>query len=174
MLRKVALYLIPFLIVSGVLFFSLISAIDMTPVSIPYKNSRLIFTVVPQGWGFFTRDPRELQTLVYAKSDQEFVLVNKSGAEPEYLFGLSRRSRRINVELGQIFGLIPDSLWVDCPSKNLSTCESLEAHHYKNPYLNPICKGEYLLVSQEPVPWAWSQSYYKINMPFKVCKIYVD
>jgi antimicrobial peptide system SdpA family protein len=174
MFRHILIYLCPAIIVMGVVFFSLISSIELNPLSIPYKGSRLIFTIVPQGWGFFTRDPRENQTLVYRKRGDEFELVNKSGTEPEYLFGLSRVSRRQNIELGQIMGQITDSMWVDCPSKNLAQCEPVKAHRFKNSYQDPLCKGEFVVVLKEPVPWAWSKSYYKIEMPFKLCKIYVD
>ena len=171
---KALSYLSPVLLVGGTIFFSLISSIEFNPMSINYENSRVIYTIMPQGWGFFTRDPREPQTLIYARRGNRFELVNKSNAEPEYLFGISRTSRRKNVEFGQIFSQIADSLWIKCPSKRMIECEPPKAVHFKSFYTNPICRGEYLLVMKQPVPWAWSKSNDGIEMPFKVCKIHVD
>jgi len=160
--------------VGSVSSYSLLSSLEYNPLSISQKESNLVFTLLPQGWGFFTRNPRELQTLIYRKTVEGYVLVNKSGSEPEYLFGLSRISRRKNIEFGQIFSKIPDSLWIDCPSKRISDCDPESAYNFKNQYINPFCVGDFLLISQEPIPWAWSRSYYDIKMPFKYCKIHVD
>ncbi len=71
-------------------------------------------------------------------------------------------------------GQIPDSVWVRCPSNVMSQCEPPAATHVKSPYMRSYCKGEFVLLMNAPVPWAWSSSYNEIRMPFKVCKIYVD
>ncbi len=173
-IRNILIHLIPLTFIGTVVSYSLLSSLEYNPLSISYKESKLVFTLMPQGWGFFTRNPRELQTLIYQKVGQNFELVNKSGSEPEYLFGLSRTSRRKNIEFGQIFSKIPDSLWIDCPSKRILECNPEKVHHFKNQYTNPVCLGEFLLISKEPIPWAWSKSYYDIDMPFKFCKIHVD
>ncbi len=172
--KNILVYLIPCVFVGTVIFYSLLSSLEYNPLSLSHKESKLVFTLMPQGWGFFTRNPRELQTLIYHKTENGYELVNKSGSEPEYLFGLSRVSRRKNIEFGQIFSNIPDSLWIDCPSKMISDCDPKATHNFSNQYLNPICVGDFLLISQEPIPWAWSKSYYDIKMPFKYCKIHVD
>jgi antimicrobial peptide system SdpA family protein len=171
-LQNILVYLIPLVLIGVVGFYSLISSLEFNPLSISQKKSKMIFTLVPQGWGFFTRDPREAQTLIYTKTSGGFELVNKSASEPEYLFGLSRMSRRKNIEFGYVFSQIPDSLWVD--HSDIVICDSLRPYHIKNAYLNPVCRGEFVVVSKDPIPWAWSKSYYSVEMPFKCCKIYVD
>ena len=35
---------------------------------------------------------------------------------------------------------------------------------------DPLLCGEYLLVFQKPVPWAWSKSLKKIEMPAKIIR----
>lgn len=167
-------YLMPVAIIAGVSYCSLLSFLDLNPISIAQKEAKLIFTLAPQGWGFFTRSPRELQTLIYIKKNAKYELVNKSGSDPEYLFGLSRYSRRKNIELGQIFSTLPDSIWSVCPTREIFDCDSGKVFSVKNVYKNSACFGDYLLILSEPIPWAWAKSYNRITMPFKYCKIRVE
>ncbi len=41
----------------------------------------------------------------------------------------------------------------------------------ENKLFKPILCGEFLLVFQEPVPWAWSKSLSTIKMPAKAARI---
>ncbi len=58
MLKTWYTYLVPGALISGIVFFTLVSSLELNPVTIPYESSRLIFTVVPQGWGFFFKGPQ--------------------------------------------------------------------------------------------------------------------
>ena len=173
-MMRFLIYSIPPIVVGAFLYFTLISAFEFNPVSIQKTKAKLIFTLAPQGWGFFSRDPREEQILVYKKTETGYALVNKSGAEPQYLFGLSRTSRKINIELGNLFSQIPDSLWIEPKVNELEACEEGPLHRFKNPFQNPLCTGAYLVVKSKPVPWAWSESSDRITMPIKYCRVDVD
>jgi antimicrobial peptide system SdpA family protein len=170
---KVVVFLGLLASVFGAAFFSVLPSTSFNPLKFSYRYSSLIYTLLPQGWGFFTRDPREAQTMVYRPEGSAFRLVNKSNGEASYLFGLSRVSRRQNIELGQIIATIPSQAWTPCSSRNLSSCLSDSLVVRKNPFKSPLIKGEYVLVSTNPIPWAWSHSRKPVVMPFKTVRLYV-
>ncbi|WP_394345007.1 SdpA family antimicrobial peptide system protein [Echinicola soli] len=151
-----------------------LSSTGFNPLTLDYRESKLVYTVIPQGWGFFTRDPREPYTLLYKRTGDKLNLINDSGAEPRYLFGLSRSTRRQNIELGSLYLQVPDSMWVSCPSKAWKECVPDDRVFVSDSFKHPRLSGEYLLIRQAPVPWAWSKSYDKIKMPFEICKIYIE
>ncbi len=158
------------LIIGGIGYMAILSSVPFNPISMDYNKSQVIFTFIPQGWGFFTRDARELRTLVYSKQGDELNLVNGSASTASELFGLSRESRRENIELGQLISVLPDSIWMNCPSKKWQDCESAP-YQIQSPFKNPKFNGEYVLIRTEPVPWAWSSRYASIQMPFSICHI---
>ena len=159
--------------VFGAAFFSVLPSTSFNPLKFSYHYSSFIYTLLPQGWGFFTRDPLEEQTLVYRPQGSDFRLVNKSSGEPSYLFGLSRVSRRQNIELGQIIATIPAQAWTPCSSRNLSSCLSDSLVVRKNAFKSPLVTGEYVLVSTPPLPWAWSHARKPVVIPFKTARLYV-
>lgn len=173
-IKWIVTFLIPPILIGGISFLAFISSTTFNPLTMDYQKSKLIFAIIPEGWGFFTRDAREPRTLIYKKKDDELVLINDSGASPKYLFGLSRKTRRQNIELGQLVGQIPDSIWVACPSKRWKDCEPSYTHLVSDPFKHPVLEGEYIIIKQNPVPWAWSKSYNDIKMPFELSKILID
>src|SRR5689334_7700125 len=63
-----------------------------------YNKDHMLFrALLPEGFSFFTRNPREpLVVLYYRESKVEVELNNNS---PEYLFGLRRYPRALNLEM---------------------------------------------------------------------------
>ena len=51
-----------------------------TPVSVDATQRRSLLAVTPQGWGFFTRDPREPTTRAYALYDGKWRRVDRENA----------------------------------------------------------------------------------------------
>jgi antimicrobial peptide system SdpA family protein len=167
-MRVIVNYLIPATIVIGFYSFAFLAAWELNPISFSAQSAKIIYTLLPEGWGFFTRSPRENQIKVYRSAQGRYVLINKSNAEPEYLFGLSRVSRRINIELGQVFTQIADSSWTDCKSSEFTDCSGVNRVQVTNRFDEPLCRGEYTLISAPPIPWAWSRAYNKIRMPYSI------
>lgn len=169
--KPFVLILLGLFFVISVIFITLAST-PLTPLSLSYPNANVIYTLVPQGFGFFTRDPQEVQVLAYTKTEEGYTLLNKSNATPSYLFGLSRTSRKENIELGYIMGQLNPQQWRTC-SENWITCIPDTIVNVKSGFDNPLVTGELLLVSKKPVPWAWSRAE-KIEMPCTVIRINIQ
>ncbi|WP_103867216.1 SdpA family antimicrobial peptide system protein [Aquimarina sp. I32.4] len=124
--------------------------------------------VLPQGWAFFTKSPRDVRVeLIDGKTNKNISLKNFSLTN---FFGLKRTSTRITTELGMLIKETPDSLWVktngisnDFEKGNYIIRKS----HFKKPYLSE----KIILINKERVPWAWSNFNERKIIPITYLKI---
>jgi antimicrobial peptide system SdpA family protein len=143
-------------------------------VQLPYemKLGQPIRLVLPQGWAFFTRSPREPDVVPYLRVDGRWrAALATPNAEPRNLFGLSRTARAQGVELGMLIGELGRDQWLDCtvdPTVCLERATSVAA---RNTSLIPTLCGQVGLVSQQPLPWAWSQARDETIMPGRVARM---
>ncbi len=158
----------------ALIFFTSISYFAFNPLSIDYQQQANVRTLIPQGWAFFTRNPREQVLLFYKKQDTKWFLVNSSGSSYDKLFGLSRLSRRQNIELGNLAAqLNVVKNWVECENNFPNTCIPDSTNKVYTNFKNPVIMGEYVVRLVEPVPWAWSKLMNEEQRKSKVLKILV-
>ncbi|MFC4077209.1 SdpA family antimicrobial peptide system protein [Salinithrix halophila] len=125
----------------------------------------------PQGWGFYSKNPKEDQFLVYNVSKKEFAAVWPN-MRAENLWGLKRFGRSQGIESGFIHSKIPPSLFKKCDKDPLvCLAKSRTAFEVENPIPFPTICGDIGFASQPPVPWAWSKSKKKVVMPSKVVRV---
>lgn len=132
--------------------------------------------VLPEGWAFFTRDPREPDVDVLAWRDGAWTpALRRPLSSARNLFGLSRAGRAQSVELG----ILVDGL----KGVELSSCRgALERCADDLPPATvtianaqgarTIC-GDVLVVVREPIPWAWAAVTPRVQMPAKVVRVEV-
>ena len=88
-----------------------LASLPLNPLSLKRSKQISIASVLPEGWGFFTRSPREPSILLFQAKDGQYQLVNKTAGDKSYLFGLARTSRSISDELRSMVSNISDSAW---------------------------------------------------------------
>jgi len=146
-----------------------LASIPYNPISLKFTEQSAIFILAPQGWGFFTRNPREIQTTIYKKINGQWENIDKPNSDPSFYLGASRTIRKIVFEKTLILGEIRDStLWVEGDPSNLNTMiPKLKPITVYDKTPSPLLTGNFLVVKKFPLPWSWSEAYYKINMPYK-------
>lgn len=131
-----------------------------SPVFGDANGNNVVTNNFPQGWAFFTKNPRDVRTqLLDSISKQDLIQPNFS---IEYYFGLSRKPRRLCLEAGYLVKGIPDSLWIK--SKNLGK-ERLRSSFKTSFFKHPILVGHIIIMNKERTPWAWSAYEDKLNFP---------
>ncbi len=142
------------------------------------KTSSAIRYLIPEGWSFFTRDPQEHQTSIYRIEGEEMILVNTPNSSTSNSFGISKRLRAINIEIGILLTAISGLKWSACNESELRLCSNklskkgvIESLVNENPY--PILCGEFFLAKSKPIPWAWSKSMTE-RMPTEVLRIKIE
>ena len=152
-----------------------VAALPYNPLTMPFGQERGIKMFVPEGWGFFTRDPREPDLIVLTKSTGSWrILRNMPIASAANAFGIDRYPRAQSVELAMILHGVSDADWKGC-SVAVETCLDRTAAipvTDRSPY--PTLRGTLGLVKQEPIPWAWSANSDMVVMPSAVVVVNVD
>lgn len=132
--------------------------------------------LLPEGFAFFTRDPREpdIQRFQRSGGTWESVALGPH-SRPSNLFGLNRHSRTQGVEYALLLKEYPLDRWSEC-DVDPKTCLDRVAvtDSIANPDPRPTLCGTVGFVRQEPVPWAWSASLDSIEMASQILKLHVS
>ena len=143
----------------------------------PFRLRINTVALAPEGWAFFTRNPREAVVLVHKMRDiGRWERLSLANFTPGNLFGLRRSSRLLTTEMALLLRGIPSDRWVPCRA-SIPECLAREKPatftvEKKTPAVASLC-GETVLQVVEPVPWAWSSSRDRIRMPSKILKLKV-
>jgi len=126
---------------------------------LPLEREIGISVWLPEGWAFFTRDPREEGVRVYVRrrdGNWTNAIEAPLGAWSNAL-GLNRAPRRQNVEQGLLLAALPRDGWSPCVSTELALCLDRVDHTvtFANPSPVATLCGEIAVVKQKPVPFAW-------------------
>lgn len=152
----------------------LVSSMPYNPLSNSGLANLNLRGLIPEGWAFFTRSPREEQYYLYRMENGRPVCLNRTNAHYSNWFGLSRAMRANSMELGTMIEKIPKSDWTESPAGFHDTDLScLAPVPVVNTALLPAYQGEYIVTSKEPIPWAWSKSCNPETVPCKIVKIKV-
>lgn len=136
-------------------------------------------TLFPEGWHFFTKDARLMQTRIYYKDGHgnwraEDRMPNSSSFN---YFGASREGRSMGVEYALFLKELRSEDWVPFrgdESQLLANTDTIPLKQIYSEYDQPIMCGEYLFVAVEPVPWAWSSTYDRVKMPASVTRLQIN
>jgi antimicrobial peptide system SdpA family protein len=176
-LRFLALYAVLVGFSWFVLFcYSIQAALPFDPIELPMAKNLEFRAFMPQGWKFFTRNPREEQIHLFAKNQDGDWLSASIGtnADPVTYFGLSRTVRTRGIEIGLITRSVKSPQWLPC-KEELSACfeKAPIAAVVNNNSPNPSVCGELILLKQKPIPWAWTKAKKKVKMPITYVRVSV-
>lgn len=155
------------------------AAMPANPIKLPAEDSIRVVMWLPQGWKFFTRSPREDRYEAYALTPQgEWTqAASWPNARAANLFGLSRRGRAQSVELGLLEGAAQRQsdkpIWQPCESRLEECFASASPIEVDNATPQSSVCGEVALAKRPPVPWAWTRSSRKVEMPAKILRLKV-
>ncbi|MFF2375180.1 SdpA family antimicrobial peptide system protein [Streptomyces xiamenensis] len=115
-------------------------------------------SIAPQGWGFFTKSPREIELQPYVLRDGAWVNASLAPhGEPRHWLGFDRRSRSQGIEMALLINEAPGLTWTDCERGTLTGCLASAAP--PGPAVNrtpaPTLCGTVAVIQQKPVPFAW-------------------
>jgi len=143
------------------------------PIRLPFEGRIFAPLWIPEGWAFFTRDPREADLYVFTRQPNGWVNASLGPiAKPSNIFGLNRATRHQGVESSLLIGRLQKSTWRDCSVEPLECLDSapVQATVSNQSSQRTLC-GSVGFVLQKPVPWAWSRSRRKTIMPSQVVKL---
>lgn len=176
-MKKILYFNILFFSLIFFIFISLADSVEYNALNIELPTNKYIFSFFPQGWAFFTKDPREPQSQLFKLENNKWQRVEHYQSSMKNYLGMNKGSTRINYELISIYSLIKKTEYSDSYSNiQIGWIENIPTKviYIKNSFDNPRLRGEYALVIQKIVPWAWSKNLNNEQMPCKIAhlKIY--
>jgi antimicrobial peptide system SdpA family protein len=132
-------------------------------------------TLLPEGWAFFTRNPREEQLSIYTiNKDKSISFVSMKNMEAKNLFGLNRVSRYTLDKMGTVIGQLPNGYW-----KTIINSDSLNFHIdslsiFSVKISRPALCGKYLIEKKPTMPWSYYSSSKNIHLPSKYIIVKFD
>lgn len=129
-----------------------------SPIASSRVSRQETFTLLPQGWGFFTRSPRERWYTYWSLASGQWSRVDLKGTSIENWFGLRRRSRIRLVRLGMLHAALTKADWRPCHGEMSECVKTLPAgspHAAVSWRDDALCRS-IVIVSAEPWPWAWA------------------
>lgn len=148
----------------------LLGSVPDSPLRPSLRLRQDVVAIAPQGWAFFTRDPREPVDRIYARSGPEWVQVTYSNSSRRNWLGLKRDARALNVELASLLTEVDSSQWSDCKGR-IETCREIPAVPVVNrSRLRALC-GEILVERRPPTPWAWSRAKRPVLLDSKIAQL---
>ncbi len=153
-------------------------------VTLPYNPSRVptslslktrFRALLPEGFSFFTRNPREPQIVAYQYSGQHLEQLTIQNASLTNMMGILKTSRAQNIETGYLLSLIKGEDWSSCKSSllNCLTFNYSPIIEMKSKYKKPLLCGDIVLVVRKPVPWAWADNFDVDKMPLEFVRLYI-
>jgi len=139
-------------------------------MSIDVLAERGIKTAVPEGWGFFTRNPREPDITLYENHGGHWRKAEHMPiSSASNLSGIDRLPRAQSVELGMLLNALNESdAWTPCDGDLESCLKGVRQVSLHPQWRYPALRGLVAFIRQEPVPWAWVESRATIRMPIEL------
>jgi len=164
-------YTIYLLFFFSIFIFSLSISIKSNTINTPKEIKFIFSSLTPQGWGFFTRDPKEKLIDIYKIHGSELIKLTIPNSSMSNYFGFSRKSRKIAMEVSVILSKLKDIKW-EISYKNNSIVNNTPPYLLDKSNLYYLSHGDYLLVRRTLTPWAW-YGRKKNFIPFETIRIQV-
>lgn len=139
--------------------------------NLPFSTELKVNEWFPQGWGFFSKNPRDLTFNIVDISTGKSS-VNWPNNSVDNLFGISRKGRSQGIEAGRIIAQINESDWRNIEGDPEEELQKMKSIVIENDSPNPTIKGDIGLYYQKPIPWSWSENK-DLIMPSKIVRLTV-
>ncbi|MBK6923187.1 MAG: SdpA family antimicrobial peptide system protein [Deltaproteobacteria bacterium] len=158
---------------SAIAFYALRTALPHSPLELPGERAIDMRRVLPQGWGFFTRDPQEPWRTTYVRDAGGWRPATDRQMSASQWWGAKRLARRVGAESAYL----TEELWAiwstPCEGSPLACLDAIEvAEELEAPFPGAMLCGEIAMVEQAPVPFAWRELGV-VEMPSLVMKVRV-
>lgn len=150
-------------------------ALPYSPVRLPSEGALNTLAWAPQGWAFFTRDPREERQFVFGRGAAGWhPLMRVPHGQLRNGLGLNRKSRAQGVEMALLLHAARAGAWRPCEGSVPACLDQLpRGPAVRNGSPNPTMCGTVAVVLRPPVPWAWLPSRASVEMPSRILPLEV-
>lgn len=123
--------------------------------AIPAPPGRTVArALVPEGWAFFTRDPRKPSPVAYGTDRDGRWRPAPGGSRGPA--GLDKRDRARSAEIALLTHRLDGTAWTECDGEPATCLAAAPASAVTNTATVRTLCGDIGIVLQEVLPWAWN------------------
>jgi len=97
-MQKIIVFILSCSIVVFFTFYLLILYSGNNPVNSNLNTRVTVTSLIPEGWAFFTKNSTDPRLYLYSVEGKKITSINLLNISPEYIFGISRKNRLLNVQ----------------------------------------------------------------------------
>lgn len=164
------------LLIGAIMFSSIVVGFSKNNPLFNFNENQATFisAVLPQGWGFFTKNPKESVYIIESHDKAEEILL--PNMDYRNLFGIVRKGRAQGVEFGKVLSQIPEEAWESCENIDCSIDYILNNNSFTpvdDDTPRPLLQGQYIIYEKTVVPWHYSKHYEDSYQTKRYAKVYV-
>jgi len=151
------------LVVAGLAAYSTSTALGYEPARLPKSEALAPYlrTLFPQGWGFFTKSPRELEIHASSVSRGTLESLNQApNAQLKWFYGFDRTPRVQEFETIHFVQEMANIPWTSCDGPVTANCldkaRTQSIPILEHPFAHQTYCGSIALVESKPLPWAYA------------------
>jgi antimicrobial peptide system SdpA family protein len=152
-----------------VVWWAMVNSLPHNPQSPGLTAERSTRLVLPEGWGFFTRNPREADLILLRRRDGGAWEIEPPHASAKNWFGLLRESRALPVESMRLLKDAP-AAFASCQGSWRECVDAAPAVALQNDVASPLLCGDVAFLRRAPAPWAWAPLMDGDQMPTDVLR----
>lgn len=166
-----------FFLLCNILSFALVVVVSMSTTNTTVGKASVINKevkmLIPEGWGFFTRDPQEDINEIYKIEGKSLHNAIYESTNYRYFFGLSRKYRRLEAEREIIMSKVPLNKWKSStPILPINNCRDTVVNVQSKSIRN--LHGLYLVRKSKRIPWSWRHLKYNRKNLIKYAIVFVN
>jgi antimicrobial peptide system SdpA family protein len=145
---------------------NLTSSLKENALHAPLRDRALLQSLTPQGWAFFTRNPREERTLAWMRRPSSLEPANLADYRGAPWNGVKRALRNRALTINAVASHLSEKDWQACEGDLLACVKSSEVA--PKPVVleindnSGLC-GEVVLQKESPTPWAWRNAFHRVK-----------
>lgn len=119
------------------------------------RAANVVRQVLPEGWSFFTKSPRDAFVVAYDENGDE--AGTAPNVQPTWAFGLNRTSRLGGIDIDRVMQKLDHAAWQRCElGVDLAACTAkLKTQTVRtSDQAHSLC-GDVTLAKVQPTPWAF-------------------
>lgn len=176
-LLSFAVSIVLFLLFCFSLFYSLPG--NVLSERVPTRSRMLVQNIIPQQFGFFTKDPREPYNRAYKidTAGKVISLMKTPNNKKENFYGFSRKQRAQGPELANILNNNKNLLWYKCENKSspedcVMKNSGIDYVKITNNSTVPTLCGLMYITFEKTVDWSFRYNFSNDSIPLYISKVY--
>jgi antimicrobial peptide system SdpA family protein len=166
----------------GFIFFIANRLVQNTTISMNKLAKKRTVNFFPEGWGFFTKNPKGYVNYVYRydKNKNRWKLINQARFSSSNSFGLSRRATQLSIVMANLIKKSNSEQWEKINHlqiKRLLSGSVFEDGKVYPMIVNakiPVLYGKILIIRKKLLPWEWRNFKDSFTMPVHYIKMTID